>query len=268
MEMKDDGVRALSFKIGLKLWSKNIEVLSQVRVMYERSVFDYIELYIEPETMEDYGVLWHDLKIDMIIHAPHFGHGFNLADEGLSGCNFKVFQEVAHFADLLKADTIIVHGGNGGAKRETIRQLKTLKDSRLLIENKPNMGLNGKECIGYLPEDIAEIVDECGLSGFVLDFNHAVCAANSLVLSPDVVLKSFLSLSPVMFHLSDGTLDMIHDVHLNFGKGNFDLSKLIAMIPAGKKITFETPRSPERGFQDFADDVQFLEALIGKEYSS
>ena len=103
-------------KIGLKLWSTNIDVLPQVRVLYERSIFNYIELYFVPGTLEDIVKFWSSLEIPIIVHAPHFGHGFNLADKNLASHNFGIFKDVFRCADMLREDTIIVHGGNGGGK--------------------------------------------------------------------------------------------------------------------------------------------------------
>jgi deoxyribonuclease IV len=249
-------------KIGIKLWSTNVEVLPQIGDMYSRSIFDYIELYFVPGTESKVEKLWSGLKVPMSVHAPHFGHGFNLADKDLMASNSKMFKGAVLFADLLNAETIIVHGGNGGAKDEAIRQLKSLRDPRLLIENKPKMGLNGKECIGYLPEDIAEIAGECGLGGFVLDFNHAVCAARALSEDPLAFIERFLSLRPRMFHLGDGDYFASVDTHMNLGEGSMPLDKISAFLSRESKVTLETPHDFAKGFNDFESNRVYFNRLL------
>jgi len=249
-------------KIGIKLWSTNIEVLPQVSDMYSRVFFDYIELYFVPGTLQKVEERWSGLKIPIVVHAPHFGHGFNLANKDLIASNFEMLKDTTRCADVLNADTIIVHGGNGGIKEEAIRQLKSLKDSRVLIENKPKRGLNGKECIGYMPEDIIEIVDKCRLSGFVLDFNHAVCAARSLSYDPLEYIRRFLAINPRMFHLGDGDYDSLVDKHMHLGHGNMPLNKFIAFLSQGAIITLETPNDFSRGLCDFEDNKLFFNRLL------
>lgn len=250
-------------KIGLKLWSINVDILPQVRVLHERSIFDYIELYFVPGTLQEIVEFWSMLGIPIVIHAPHFGHGFNLADKNLAFHNFEIFKDVFRCADILRTDTIIVHGGNGGDKNEAIRQLKTLKDSRLLIENKPKMGLNGEECIGYMPEDIIEIVDKCRLNGFVLDFNHAVCAARSLSYDPLEYIRRFLSINPRMFHFGDGDYFSLVDTHKHLGEGSMLLNEFITFLPKGAQVTIETPNDFSKGLRDFENNRAYFSRLLG-----
>ncbi len=249
-------------KIGIKLWSTNIEVLPQVSDMYSRAIFDYIELYFVPGTLKEVEERWSGLKVPMVVHAPHSGHGFNLANKDLVTSNLEIFKDTIRCADALEADTIIVHGGNGGTKEETIQQLKSLRDSRVLIENKPKMGLNGKECIGYMPEHIIEIIVKCSLSGFVLDFNHAVCASRSLSCDPLEYIRRFLSINPRMFHLGDGDYCSLVDKHMNLGYGNMPLNKFIAFLSQRAIITLETPNDFSKGLCDFEDNKLFFNRLI------
>jgi deoxyribonuclease IV len=249
-------------KIGIKLWSTNIEVLSQASDMYSHAVFDYIELYFVPGTFYETVECWNGLKIPIIVHAPHFGHGFNLADKDLKDSNIKIFRDVFRYADRLRADIIIVHGGNGGEKWETIRQLKFFKDSRVLIENKPKMGLNGEECIGYMPEDIIEIVDKCKLSGFVLDFNHAVCAARSLSKDPLEFIGRFFSQNPRMFHFGDGDYFAFVDTHMHLGEGSMPLDKFISFLSQEGNVTLETPNDFSKQLRDFEKNSVFFNRLL------
>jgi len=250
-------------RIGLKLWSTNMDILPQVSFSYKNSIFDYIELYFVPDTLKGIIEVWSKLKIPIIVHAPHFDHGFNLADSCAASHNTEIFKDVLKCADILTSDVIIVHGGNGGSKNETIRQLKRLKDSRLLIENKPMIGLNGRECIGYTPEDIDEIVDECRLGGFVLDFNHAACSARSLSRDPLEYIKSFVARHPKMFHFGDGDYFSLVDTHKHLGHGNMPLTEFIAFLSKGSQVTIETPNDFSKGFSDFENNRAYFVHLFG-----
>lgn len=69
---------------------------------------------------------------------------------------------------------------------------------------------------------------------------------------------SFLEETPKVYHLSDGYTSSEKDIHLNLGKGNFDLAKLISVIPHNSLVTLETPRQILNGLNDFVSDVEYL----------
>ena len=67
------------YKIGLKLWSINTDYYYDEAIrLYKDGVFDYIELYVVPNSTDSI-VKWKKLNIPFIIHCPHFAHGFNMA---------------------------------------------------------------------------------------------------------------------------------------------------------------------------------------------
>lgn len=247
------------FKIGLKLWSTDSGIIPEAINFYRQGVFDYVELYVVPRTYNPEIYKWLDFPGNIIIHCPHAGNGFNLADLNSRGNNLRIFQEVIKFADTLKSDRIIVHPGNNGSLLEAISQIKGLNDSRIYVENKPIEGLSGEVCLGSTPEDIKRILDEAGIKGFVLDFGHAIYAANTLRVDSYSFIEEFLSLKPRMFHLSDGLMVSVKDCHLNFGEGNFNLYKLISYIPRNGLVTLETPNC-ER-LRIFQDDVRCLSGI-------
>ena len=125
---------------------------------------------------------WKKLDIPFIVHCPHFAHGFNLAKIKKKESNFKIYQQVKHFADELNAKYIIFHGGIDGNVKETAKQLASFNDPRALIENKPMIALpnkmGGEFCRGYNPNEI-RLIKETAKCGFCLDFGHAICSANS-----------------------------------------------------------------------------------------
>lgn len=245
-------------KIGLKLWSTNANYLLPALELYQKGVYDYIELYSVPDSYNDNIHLWRYLKIPFVIHAPHFKDGVNLSSEGAKEINKKIAFEVYRFADVLSADKIIFHPGVNGLLDETIRQLKTLFDPRILIENKPRFG-NGENlnCIGYSPNEIYRIKNETGV-GFCLDFGHAICAARGLDLEPLPFIEKFLKLKPDMFHLTDGDYFSIYDKHEHYGQGNFPIKDLITFIPNYAWVTNESVKSSKVNLLDFEQDIDYL----------
>lgn len=250
---------------GLKLWSVNTDYYyNEAQELYDDKIYDYIELYVVPDTLETIEK-WKKLHIPFMVHCPHFAHGFNLAKVENKNSNKKIFEQVQKFADKLNACYIIVHGGVDGIIEETAKQLANFSESRALIENKPYAAIpnkmNGKYCRGY---DIDEIkyVKEASGCGFCLDFGHAVCAANSLKKEPYGYCKEFLELKPDCFHLTDIT-DMTspYDAHPHLGEGELDIKRILEMIPVKKRITFETVKNSKTDLNDFRKDMEWLKNL-------
>lgn len=250
------------YKRGLKLWSVNTDSYYDcVSKLYSEGWFDYIELYVVPNTLESLPK-WQALNIPFIIHAPHFAHGFNMAKKEKYESNLHIYKQVDKYATSLNAPYIIFHGGIDGDIKETARQLASFRDSRALIENKPYIALpnsiGGKFCRGFNPEEIS-IVKEIANCGFCFDFGHAICAANSRNLDPYEYCRDFLQLNPSMFHLTD--IDDITselDSHPHLGKGQLDFSRIIAMIPNDSYVTFETVKNSKENLNDFIEDMKWI----------
>lgn len=245
------------YKIGLKLWSINKQYQTDIIKLYEEEMFNYIELYVKPDSFDDYAEFWKTFDIPFVIHAPHYGDKVNLS---LSECftyNLRMSNQSSKFADVLKSDKIIFHSGVGGKLEETIRQLKLLNDKRIIVENKPRYGQNGENCIGYKPEDL-ENISEATDYKICLDIGHAICAANSLNIEPFKFIKDFIKLSPIMFHLTDGQFESEKDRHDHYGEGTFPLKELIALIPRNSMITNEAKRDNPDSLDCFRKDVIYL----------
>ena len=250
------------YKYGLKLWSINTGAYySEAKRLYDMGLFDYIELYVLPNSLH---LLpdWQRLEIPFIIHAPHSMHGFNLAKKDFEHSNIEIYNELRLFADSLNTHYIIFHGGTDGDIKETARQLASFKDSRALIENKPFIALpnkvSGKYCRGFNIDEIKFVMDNTGC-GFCFDFGHAICAANSQNLDPYEYCRDFLQLNPSMFHLTD--IDDITselDSHPHLGKGQLDFSRIIAMIPNDSYVTFETVKNSKENLNDFIEDMKWI----------
>lgn len=257
-------------KLGLKLWSVNTDAyLREARRLYAEGVFDYLELYVVPgslETLPIWEKLRNDLNLTFVIHAPHSLHGVNLADAANSAANAKAFDEVKRFADMLGAGKIIVHGGfcpedgdPSAALAQLIAQLKPLADDRFLVENKPYLPINNlpRRLVGSTPDEIRSAIAavKCG---FCLDIGHAVASANAHAADWRTWLADFLSLRPAMFHLSDIHVDSKIDQHLHFGTGTLSLAEVVSMLPRDANVSIETKRDSADNLNDFAKDAECL----------
>lgn len=250
-------------KLGLKLWSKNTDFyFEEAKKLFQEGWFDYIELYVVPETLsslEKWKILKNDFDIPFTLHAPHFIHGVNLANPLNETLNLEVFKEVAQFIEELEAEYVVVHSGIEGDIDETIRQLKIIKPKKMLIENKPFVAplRDNRICRGAIIEEISKVIDDTGC-GFCLDIGHAICTANSLQLEPYGFLEKFNELKPTCYHLSDNFVDRELDKHLHFGQGNYDLRRIFDIINLDKNIAIEANKNSKENLDDFIEDVKCL----------
>lgn len=254
------------YKKGLKLWSVNTDYYYDEAIrLYSEGVFDYIELYVVPDTLETLPK-WKKLKIPFIIHNAHFAHGFNLAKREKEKRNREIYEQSKQFADELNAKFIIFHGGIDGDVRETAIQLAMFNEARALIENKPFVALpntmGGEFCRGYNVDEIKQVIDIANC-GFCLDFGHAVCAANSLGAEVYDYCRKFLELNPNMYHLTDvKDIKSPYDSHLHLGTGELDFQRIFDMIPDESYITFETVKNSKDNLNDFVEDMKWLKNFL------
>jgi sugar phosphate isomerase/epimerase len=248
------------FSYGLKLWSTNGNYVEPALRLYDRGVYSYIELFVVPGTYHAYGRLWTELNIPFIIHAPHFDKGVNLAKKENLETNLLYAAETVKFADALKTDTIIFHPGIEGDLRETVDQLHLINEPRIIIENKPYFGFNDVICVGSSPEDLEFILANADV-GFCLDIGHAICSANARTIDPMEYLAKFLTLTPRMFHLTDGKFDSMYDRHDHFGKGDYNIPNIVKLLPHGSLITVETDKDSTENLDDFAEDISYLKSV-------
>lgn len=254
------------YKLGLKLWSLNIDIYYNEAIrLYNDKVFDYIELYVVPNTADTIAK-WKQMDIPFIIHCPHFAHGFNLANADKKESNFEIYRQVKQFADELNAKYIIFHSGIDGDINETATQLARFNESRAVIENKPMIALpnkmGGKYCRGYNTNEIS-LVKKIANCGFCLDFGHAICSANAQDRDIYEHCEEFLLLKPNMFHLTDNAdITSPYDSHLHLGTGQLDLGKIKAMLPKDAIITLETQKDSKENLDDFIGDVKWFRHKI------
>lgn len=257
-----------TIKYGLKLWSDNQHYISEAEKLYRAGLYDYIELYIVPGTYEPHVETWHNLNIPFLIHCTHTIHGFNLAIKEKFENNLKIFAEVKAFCDALDGKFIIFHPGIMGYLGESIQQINSMNDKRLLVENKPYISMSGRTCRGSMYEELQRIIVSCNV-GFCLDIAHVINAAFHLKIDYISYLEKMLTLSPQVVHISDGEIKTKHDRHLNIGHGEFDfkrISKIIALSNA-RHLTLETDRSGD-ALEDFVEDIMKMKGIMQNEYGS
>ena len=257
----------MNFVNGLKLWSTNISLIDELTKLYQDGICQYVEIYIKPNTFSSYIEAWQNVNIPFIIHAPHFGDGLNFSVKEKKVDNYKMAYEAIEFAERLDARYIIFHPGVGGDIYETIREINELKDNiskevanKLVVENKPQLGLNNEKCIGHSIDEIKLIMDRCDIS-FCLDIGHSICSANSKGIKPLDYIKGFVELKPVMYHLTDGDYYSQFDSHLNFGLGSYPIKDIVKIIKPNSIVTNEAQKSSLKSLDDFVKDIEFLKKI-------
>lgn len=236
-------------KFGFKLYSTDLEKtpnLIKECADFASSVADsFIELMVVPSsTMIDLKKIKEQMgQLEVRIHAPHDGMGFDTGNKELEKQNQKLFAKAQKAADLFNSKTIVVHAGCGHGQQyidETVRQFKLFNDSRIIVENLPYLDNGVQPMHASTAKEVAYIMKECGC-GFCFDFSHAICSALTLKMDIDEQLKGFFDLKPTFYHICDGYIDKDIDLHLYLNTGTFPLAHLINDYTAKDAyITIET----------------------------
>ena len=248
--------------MGLKLWSNNLNYYDEACRIVTEGFCDYIELYVVPGTLDEFGSLWQSIGVPYVVHAPHFSHGMNLAKRECQTSNEQLAAEAFAFADLLNYGHVIFHPGVEGDDEETIRQLNTWdneKKQRILIENKPYLSIAKPPliCNGHSPMAIERIMDETGV-GFCFDIGHGICSSNGRGIDPFDDLTKYESLQPTMYHLSDNDFTSPIDGHKHLGDGDYDFARIFHLIDTTKPISIETEKIYQDSLEDFVRDVHYF----------
>lgn len=261
-------------KLGMKLFSTNClqtPDLAEKVINYINEHDDmFFELMAIPESFEETHRFFRD-RLDrsrkVVIHNAHEAFNFNTGDSSCREANRKMLDESRRFADVMGAEIIIVHAGNGFGEeghKETVYQFSTFKDERVAVENLPMIcDTNNQIMQGLTPQAIKEIKDASGCK-FCFDFAHAICAANGLGISHDEMMQGFADLQPDMYHFCDGDVTSGEDVHWHFGEGTYDLKKYLnRYVSADALVTMETGAKPN-GIEKWVADRAYLHKLIAE----
>lgn len=242
-------------KYGLKLWSADRVLFPEAVRLFKKGSIDFIELYIIPDSfiLGKFNFL-NDLKdIPTIIHAPHTKHNFDVFT--LNDLNIKIFKEqIIKIADFLDSKFIIVHAGIGDSQAIFKKNIKKIKDKRILIENMTKVGINNKFCFGYSYEQL-KFIKKCGFN-LCLDFSHAIKSSISQKIDyKDFVEELIVGLKPNYFHICNGRINNDEDEHKDLFDGDFDIKwiKETLLKLAEKKyvyLVFETSKNGNRLLND------------------
>jgi len=236
-------------KFGFKIFSTNLRNAPD----FVQECADYAaqqkDMFIELMVVNDVSQSeLYELKkilngVEVRIHAVHSTYGFDVGNKALEKQNRQSFECTQFAADLFNSKSIVVHSGNGHGQEyleETVRQVKSFDDKRIVVENLPYYDNNGDDLSGSNADEIKYIMDKTGC-GFCFDFSHAVCAAISLNIDADTQLKNFFDLKPTVYHLCDGDINKAEDKHLHYGNGNYPLKHFLQDFTADDAyITMET----------------------------
>lgn len=250
-------------EVGIKLWATNLHYVEEAKRLWKEGFFDYIELTAVSGSFNECAKAWKEIDAPYVIHGPTFAQGFSFADKSKFDSNMERFKEVQKYADYLNAPTIIMHPGIAGDIKESERQLIHLNEPRIAIENKPYYVKEGHTCNGYLPEEIKQLMTSCHV-GCCFDIGHMICAANVLGKNYLEWMQEFLALKPTIFHMTDGNMSNVHDVHWHLGSGNFPIEEILSYYPDKFRITLETIHDYPDSLRDFEDDARYIYDLIGR----
>lgn len=255
-------------KIGLKMWSVNSDAHIRAGLaLLAEGVYDFFELYVVPGNLSALPRWLPYRSCPIVIHAPHFKHGFNLADPARAWLNRAIFADVCRYADALEARYIICHPGTGGTAAEVVRQTQALADARVILENKPFLqmpeviaeyGEAVRYCRGAQFEEFAGILEATG-KRCCFDVVHSLCTANTLQLEPYAYAARFEALRPVLYHLTDmPSLSDTVDTHVGLGDGELDVARVLALLAPDAWITLETPKRHSDDLEDFRQEALWL----------
>lgn len=256
----------MNYKIGLKLWSLNENYIAPAIELFERKIYDYIELYAVPNSLEmlpKWKELAKEHKLKFAIHAPHFSSGLDFSNPDKLHHNLALCEQVKRYSDDLEALYIIFHPGIGGSIKESIRQMKMVQNLKFAIENKPfivPMDSGTAFCVGADFDSIAMILGEVGCE-FCLDAGHALCSANYQELDPYEYIAKLNNLNPKIYHLSDNDEKSKFDAHLHFGDGSIDLARVLTLLRGGEFLAIETIKDSKENLDDFIADCSYLKSL-------
>ena len=244
--------------LGIKLWSSNLDCLPSVKRSIVGGDVHYIE--IMPVPSQNDVEPFQQLKCPVVIHVNTDRRKINIADPAMLKENLKSIQNDIRWADELNAKNIIVHPGLGNI-HDAVKFIRGLNDERVIVENMPKISLNGDIMIAHSIEDIKTFQNHD--IGFCLDFNHAMRAATSLNIPEKRFIRDLNSISPMMFHISDGNKKREKDEHIHLGAGDFDIPFFVN-IANKKQDSYVTLETPKNTVEDDARNIEFIKKVIAR----
>jgi deoxyribonuclease-4 len=249
-------------KIGIKIWSTNEELFPEVKEAFDKELIDYVEMYYIPGSDPDISLL---KDIPMIVHTPHFKHGFNIGKD--SSDNMRLFLETKTFVEKVGALYQIIHPGFGGSEENVIAFLKKIRHAygkegskRIMIENMPYKSLEGTACHGHTVEQMERYL-KIGPFSFCFDLAHACKASISLRTPYKTYVKDFFRLKPASAHLSGCDLECEKDQHLNLWETEMELRHFLPSFGDKLMVAVETPKSNDGTIGGDLKNIAHLKSL-------
>lgn len=247
-------------KYGIKLWTINKNRFEEAVDLFNKKQIDFIELYIVPYSFEQKELEIFKKNIT-IIHSPHHKHNFDVFN--LDKEKRAIFKnQIIKTADFLNSKNIVLHAGIGRSVKLLEKNLKSIYDKRIIIENMPKVGLNNDICFGYSIEQLKFFKKSFDLS-ICFDIGHAIKSAISQKIDYKEYLRDAINeLKPWYFHICGGNLNNEKDEHLNLWEGGFDLKwiknlLLKTVLKKNAYLVFEVPKNKNNLKNDIKNIAYF-----------
>lgn len=218
--------------IGIKIFPQDLA--------YAKRISRYCDFF---EVMAIHGKDFRHLKAigkPMTIHMMHARWGVNLADPKKARINRIAADTARKAADILSADTIVVHPGiienSKCSVDDSINFIRGL-DSRFIIENMPKM-VGSCPVVGGSFEELRMMLKKTKKC-MCLDFPHAAIYARCSGLEYILFIKKLLGLKPGYFHISDTRINDKKDMHLHLKEGDMNIRYLESLLPKDSRIAIE-----------------------------
>jgi len=256
-------------KVGLKLLSTaDSECINAVAELYSKKLFDYVELYVVPNTTDTIekwknfrstGLSGEKISLPIMLEAPDYHHKINFANPDNFEINRRIFDEIEQFRQALNSRCTIITPGYRGNISETIRQLKEFKPKNIIVKNNVYRiaELSSAAGIGSCGEEL-EMVKKDTYCGFCLDIENAVCTANITDRDPYDFLRELNILNPIIYHISGNNISTKDVTGGNISGGDYNFSKLSLIIRNNALITLNTIIKEQIDVFKFRDDVHYL----------
>ena len=219
-------------KIGLKVWYDKLSKIDEFS-----DLFDFFEVFVPTEM--DLATLAPYRGRPITIHAAHVHYGVDLGDPEAAGLNVRAIRHALAAATIVDAPWVIVHIGrkhHTTSENTMLRFLNTHHDPRIIFENCPDHG--GKKMLFATPEEVSTFLARYDAK-MLLDFNHAISAANQLGCDPYDFIDGFYALKPAAYHVAGMEMDSKSDGHLQLFEAKNDY-RYLAKLPADAWVALET----------------------------
>ena len=234
-------------KIGVKTFS-NYEYLKH----FEKDV-DFFEVQAIESVNYDF---LKKITLPIVIHAQHQSFNINLADKKLSDINRSSVEYAKKIADMAKSNKIIQHPGALVSKDCSIETaidfIDSIPDKRILIENL----IPKEKGLCCTPEETKDFLKMTNRR-FIFDINHAIESAVFYKKDYMEMIKQFLELRPMHFHIGGQIIEK-GITHIGFYESTIPIKEILALFPKDAEITLETTTD----IKETEYDVKFIRKII------